>query len=44
MSDAAIITMIIGMIILWGGLAASVAWAVRIHRAADPEESPRPDL
>jgi hypothetical protein len=44
MSTTAIVTMIIGMLIIWGGLAASVAWAVRIHRAADPEEAARPDL
>jgi len=29
MSTSAIITMIIGMILLWGGLALSIVWARR---------------
>lgn len=32
MSTAAIITMVIGMLIIWGSLAASVVHAVRVHR------------
>jgi hypothetical protein len=44
METSAIVTMIIGMVIIWGGLAASVAWAVKTHRAADPDEPGRPDL
>lgn len=29
MSTSAIITMIIGMVLLWGGLALSISWARR---------------
>jgi hypothetical protein len=36
---SALITMIIGMIIIWGGLAASIAWAVRVARST-PDEPP----
>jgi hypothetical protein len=45
----ALITMIIGMVIIWGGLAASIAYAIRVARrrdepgaeAAGAEEAPR---
>jgi hypothetical protein len=33
MSTDAIVTMVIGMVAIWGGLAASVVYAVRSHRA-----------
>lgn len=32
MTTGAIIVMIIGMLVIWGGLAASVTWAVRVAR------------
>lgn len=32
METPALITMIIGMVIIWGGLAVSIAWAVRVGR------------
>jgi hypothetical protein len=33
MDGAAVTTMVIGMVIIWGGLAASVAYAVKTGRA-----------
>lgn len=32
MSTSAIIMMIVGFTMVWGGLAASVGWAVHLHR------------
>jgi hypothetical protein len=32
MDGAAVATMLVGMVIIWGGLAASVIHAVRSHR------------
>lgn len=37
METSALITMLVGMIIIWGGLAASIAWAVRVARSASDE-------
>lgn len=33
METDAIVTMVIAMLIIWGGLTASVAYAVKVHRA-----------
>jgi hypothetical protein len=33
MSTSAIVMMVIGMMVIWGGLAASLLWAVRVGRA-----------
>jgi len=32
MSGSSIIVMIIGMVLIWGGLAASISWAVKVNR------------
>jgi hypothetical protein len=32
MSGAAVTMMLVGMVLIWGSLAASVWWAVRLHR------------
>jgi hypothetical protein len=32
MTTSALVTMLVGMVIIWGGLAASIAYAVREHR------------
>lgn len=33
MGTAAIVTMVIAMLIIWGGLAASIGYAVKVSRA-----------
>jgi len=39
MGGSAVVLMLIGMLIIWGGLFASIAWAVAKGRARlDPEE------
>jgi hypothetical protein len=43
MTTSAIVTMLIGMVAIWGGLAASIAVAVRRSRQK-AAEAPRPDL
>ena len=44
METSALITMIIGMLIIWGGLAASIIHAVRVsrRRRTDPEATEDP--
>lgn len=32
MSGSSIIVMIIGMVLIWGGLATSIGWAVKVNR------------
>lgn len=32
MSPEAIIMLVVGLTLVWGGLAASIAWAVHVHR------------
>lgn len=44
MTTSAVITMIIGVTIVWGALIASVVHAVRTHRANTRSGPPRPDL
>ncbi len=46
MNMSAIVTMLIGMVIIWGGLAASIVHAVRVTRAARGGDgsTQRPDL
>jgi hypothetical protein len=42
MDTSAIVTMILAMVIIWGGLGASIAYAVKVSRAArvrDPKSS-----
>jgi hypothetical protein len=42
MDTSAIITMVIAMVVIWGGLATSVAYAVKVSRARtvrDPKSS-----
>jgi hypothetical protein len=34
---SALIIMIVGMIIIWGGLAASIAWAIKVARSTADE-------
>jgi len=34
MSLEAIIVMIIGIVLLWGGLAASIGWAIKVNRSS----------
>lgn len=43
MSTGAIVTMILGVAIVWGSLIASTIHAIRTHRA-NTSEAPRPDL
>ena len=44
MSTGAVVMMIVAMVILWGGLLASVAYAVKAPRAARAREAqPRGD-
>lgn len=53
MSTSAIVTMVIGMVTIWGGLAVSITLAIRSHRAntragagpgpRDGEVPPHPD-
>jgi hypothetical protein len=33
MSSDAIVTMVVAMLVIWGGLAASIAYAVKVSRA-----------
>lgn len=32
MSQGAVVTLIVGLLLVWGGLAASIGWAVHVHR------------
>jgi hypothetical protein len=43
MTTESIIMMVVAMLIIWGGLAASIAYAVKVHRAEQvraPKSSP----
>jgi hypothetical protein len=43
MDPSAVVTMVVAMLVIWGGLLASVAYAVKVTRAArvrDPKSSP----
>lgn len=43
MSMGAIVMLIAGLLLVWGGLAASIAWAVHVHRRkSGAEESDSP--
>jgi hypothetical protein len=44
MSTSAIVTMLFGMVAIWGGLAASIALTMRRSRASRASAPPRPDL
>lgn len=41
MSTSAIVMMIVGFGVVWGGLAASVAWAVHLHRRGESSLPPQ---
>jgi hypothetical protein len=41
MDTSALITMVVGMLIIWGGLVASVTHAVRVSRRRDEHEEQR---
>lgn len=44
MSTSAVVTMIIGVGVVWGALIASVLHAVRVHRSNKAAGPRRPDL
>ena len=47
MSSGAVIMLIVGLVLVWGGLAVSVGWAVHVHRRGDRgagwQTAPGPD-
>lgn len=44
MSTSGLVTMIVGVGVVWGALAASIVHAVRVHRANGRSDTRRPDL
>lgn len=38
MSASAVAMLVAGLTVVWGGLAASIAWAVHVHRRDATEE------
>ena len=44
MSTAAIVTMVVAMLVIWGGLALAIASLVRHGAVEDRAENPRRDL